>query len=158
MRRLLDRVTGAVTMYKLVLILLSLIAAVALVLSLFGQFRSGPLELIVSLAVANAVSVGASWLIAKIARTTAHLESAFITAFLIAMILPPTLNPLGLAGIAGAAVLAALSKYLIAVRARHIFNPAAFGVFVVSLVSAITGLAFGFQTWWPGTPICSRRC
>jgi ferredoxin-NADP reductase/Na+-translocating ferredoxin:NAD+ oxidoreductase RnfD subunit len=152
-KRLLDRVTGAVTMYKLVLILLSLIATVALVLSFFGEFRSGPLELLVSLAVANAVAFGSSWVAAKIMRTSPHLESSFITAFLVTMILPPTLSPIGLAGIAAAALFATISKYLIAVRGRHIFNPAAFGVFVVSLVSAFTGLAFGFQAWWPGTPL-----
>lgn len=151
MKRWLDRVTGAVTMYKLVLILLALIAAVALVLSLSGQFRSGPIELLVSLAVAVGVSTGSGWLLAKLVRVSPHLESSFITGFLVAMILPPTLKPLGLAGVAGAALLASVSKYLIAVRGRHIFNPAAFGVFVVTLVAALTGLEFGFQTWWPGT-------
>lgn len=152
MRRFLDRATGALTMYKLVLVLLAAITVVALVLALAGQFRSGPLELLVSVAVALASSVGSTVLLAKAMRVSPHTESAFITGFLIAMILPPTLALEGLAGIAAASVLATISKYLVAVRGRHIFNPAAFGVFVVTLVAAVTGIGFGFQTWWPGTP------
>jgi ferredoxin-NADP reductase len=151
MRRLLDRVTGAVTMYMLVLISLAVITAVALVLSFFGLFRSGPLELVVSVAVSMAVSFGASWAFAKMVGKAPHTESAFITGFLVAMILPPTVDGIGLAGIASAAFLASASKYLIAVRGRHIFNPAAFGVFVISLAAAISGVALGFQTWWPGS-------
>lgn len=153
MRRFLDRVTGAVTMYMLVLISLAVITTVALVLSFFGQFRSGPLELLVSVAVAMVVSYGTSWAFAKMVGKTAHSESAFITGFLVAMILPPTLDGIGLAGIAGAALLASASKYLIAVRGRHIFNPAAFGVFVVVLLGFALNIPLGRQAWWPGSSL-----
>jgi ferredoxin-NADP reductase len=51
-----------------------------------------------------------------------------------------------LAGVALACVLASASKYLLAFRGRHIFNPAAAGAFIVSL----TGL--NVATWWAGTP------
>ena len=46
MKQWLDRVTGSVTMYKLVIIVLSSIGVIALVLSLLGQLGSGPLDLL----------------------------------------------------------------------------------------------------------------
>ena len=50
----------------------------------------------------------------------------------------PTLDLAGLGGLALAATVAAASKYLLALRGRHIFNPAAVGAFVVGA----PGLAF----------------
>jgi ferredoxin-NADP reductase len=146
MKQWLDRVTGAVTMYLLVIVSLSAILVVALVLSFFGQFRSGPLDLIVSVAIGLAVAVGTGLLAARMMRVPVHLESSIITGLLIVMILPPTLEPLKLFGIALAAVIATASKYLLAVRGRHIFNPAAMGVFIVTLAG------LGLQSWWVGTP------
>jgi Na+-translocating ferredoxin:NAD+ oxidoreductase RnfD subunit len=43
-----------------------------------------------------------------------------------------------------AAVLAILSKYLIQAQKKHIFNPAAFGIFMVTII-------FNAQTQWKGT-------
>ncbi len=76
----------------------------------------------------------------------AHTESTLITAGLLYFILPPSLTPTGLGGAALAGAIAIASKYLLAFRGRHIFNPAAVGVFAV----AFTGLTFG--AWWPGNP------
>jgi ferredoxin-NADP reductase len=51
-----------------------------------------------------------------------------------------------LAGVALACVLASASKYALAWRGRHIFNPAAAGAFLAGL----TGL--NIATWWAATP------
>ncbi|MFM9878761.1 MAG: FAD-dependent oxidoreductase [Rhodoglobus sp.] len=150
MKQWFDRVTGAVTMYKLVIVVLAAIGVVAFALSLFGIGTYPPLALLASAAVAVAVTYGSSMLIATVLRVKVHLDSAIITGLLIFFIMEPTLEPLGLAGIALAGVVANLSKYLIAVRSRHVFNPAAFGVFVVALV-AFTGFGFGFAIWWLGS-------
>ncbi len=146
MRRVLDRVTGVVTMYKLVLVCLLAIAAVAVVLSLLGQLSRTPLELLVSLVVAVGSTMLTGWLAALVARRRAHVESSIITGLLIFMVMEPTTDPLALGGIALAGTIATASKYLIAVRGRHILNPAAAGTIVVGAV----GLAF--PVWWIGTP------
>ena len=146
MKSWLDRVTGAVTMYMLVIISLGAIFVIALLLSFFGQLSYGPLELVVSSAVSLALAIGSGLLAARIVRTPVHIESSIITGLLVFFILPPSLEPLRLLGIALAAVIATVSKYLLAVRGRHIFNPAAVGVFVVALVG------LGSQVWWVGTP------
>lgn len=146
MKRWLDRVTGAITMYKLVLYLLIIIGAVAIVLSLLGQLSYQPLPLIASGAVAVAVAFAAGWLAARVVRTRFHLESSLITGLLVFLIMQPTIDPVALLGIALASLIASASKYLLALRGRHVFNPAATGAFVVGLI----GLSY--PTWWVGTP------
>jgi ferredoxin-NADP reductase len=148
----LDRVTGAVTMYKLVILLLSAIGVIALVLSLLSQLAYPPLDLLASALVAIVATTASSWVAAKIMRVQPHLDSSFITGLLIFFVMGPKLDAPGLASIALAGVIASISKYLIAVHGRHIFNPAAFGVFVVTLITFAGAAGFSYASWWVGTP------
>lgn len=152
MKQWLDRVTGILTMYKLVIVLLSAIGVIALVLSFFGQLGYGPLDLLASAAVAICVTCGTSLLAAKLMRLKAHLDSALITGLLIFFVMQPKLDLLGLSGIALAGALASVSKYLFAVRGRHIFNPAAFGAFVPTMIVFTTFIGMSYGAWWVGTP------
>jgi len=142
MKKNLDRLLGGVTMYKLVLGLLILLGVYALVLSFVGIISYTPLEIALTWVDAVVVALASSWLFGRLFRTRAHLESAAITGLLLLFVLPPTSEPLGLVWIALAAVIASASKYLLAVRGRHIFNPAALGALVVTA----TGLTF--SGWW----------
>jgi ferredoxin-NADP reductase len=151
MKQWLDRVTGAVTMYKLVIIVLSAIAVVALVLSLLGQLGSTPLALLASAAAAIVAAMVTTIAVSKIARSTAHLDSGFITGLLVFLIMRPTLDVLGLAYIALASAIAAASKYVLAIRRRHVFNPAALGTFAVGIIAFSTGVAPSYPAWWVGT-------
>lgn len=144
--RRLDRALGALTMYKLVLGLLIALVALALVLSLIGAVSYAPLAILASVAVAVLVSMGATWAVGRAFGARPHLESSAITGLLLVFVLVPSLQVGSLIGLAVAAVVASLSKYLIAVRGRHIFNPAAFGALVVTA----TGLTF--SGWWVSTP------
>lgn len=152
MRKWLDRVTGAVTMYGLVLLSLIGIGVIAFVLALLGQLSAGPLDLLGSAVVALAFTVGSNWIIAKALRIEPHIESSLITALLLFFVLGPSLDPVGLASIALGGVIASGSKYLLAARGRHIFNPAAVGAFVVTLLAFAGVEGFTFATWWVGTP------
>ncbi len=151
MKQWLDRVTGAVTMYKLVIIVLAAIGVIALALSLFAVGSYSPLALLASAAVAILATMATSLALAKLMRTTPHLDSALITSLLIFFIMMPTVEPLGLVGIAIAGALANVSKYLLAVRGRHVLNPAAVGVFVVTLIAFTGFTGFGFAVWWLGS-------
>ena len=146
MKSWLDRVTGRFTMYRTVTLLLLAITVNGFVASLAGGLFYTPLELAASLAVAVAVSVLGSWLFARLFRSRAHLESALITGLLLFIVLEPSLEPLQLLAVAIAAVVASASKYLLAWRGRHIFNPAAIGALVVT----IPVLTYG--VWWVGSP------
>ena len=153
MKQWLDRVTGAVTMYVLVIALLSLISAVAIILSLIGELSASPLALIVSLLVAVGAALGSGWIAAKAMRISLHLESSIITGLLVFLILQPKLDLVALLGVALASALATVSKYLIAVRGRHIFNPAAFGTYIVGVLFVLGVPGLPFPIWWVGNDL-----
>lgn len=143
---------GRVSMYRSVLGALSLLAVIAFVLALVGQVSIDPLAfpatlvvLVVAIAAVDAVAqrlLGRSW----------RLESALITALILLFVLRPTLEPVGLVGIAIAGVAASASKYLLAWRGRHIFNPAAVGATVLTVLS-IPFFDLGASAWWVGSPV-----
>ncbi len=153
MKQWLDRMTGTVTMYKLILFSLIAVEVIALALSFFGQLSYPPLALIASAVVAVSFTWGTSQLTARIVRVPSHSESAIITALLILFIMQPKLDLLGLSGIALAGVVAGASKYLIAFRGRHLFNPAALGAFVPTMIVFTTFIGMSYGIWWIGTPL-----
>lgn len=145
MTRTLDALLGRVPMYRLVLLLLAALAVVSVVLSAVGVLFFSPLELLATGSIAVAVSWGVNRLVALPFRVAPHDESAVITGLLLFFIMKPGIVPGDLAAVAVAAAVGAASKYVIAVRGRHVFNPAAIGAFVAGL----TGL--GVSYWWVGS-------
>ena len=154
----LDAQLGRVTMYRLVLLLLGVFAVAALVFSILGVVQPGAdwVSLLIGLAVLLVVSYGSNRLLALAFRMKPHSESALITAGLLFFILRPQSEFAGWVELAIAALIAMASKYLVAFRGRHIFNPAAFSALVVTLVGAVTSSALGtpfiFAAWWVGSP------
>lgn len=145
------RVLGQVSMYRLVLLSLAALAVVALVLSLLRLVLPGPFELVVSLAVLIGVCAEVDTVAQRMLKLPHRYESSIITGHILLFVLAPTLDPWGLAGIAAAALAASLSKYVLAWRGRHIFNPAAVGATVLTLL-ALAWPALGVPSWWVGTP------
>ena len=142
---------GRVSMYRLVMFSLGLLALIALVLSFAGQVGPQPLEIVVS-AVVLALACALTDLAAQsLLRMPRRLESSLITAAILLFVLRPTLEPISLAGLVLAGVVASASKYLLAWRGRHIFNPAATGAAVLTIVS-IWAPDLGSSAWWVGSP------
>lgn len=147
----LDSLLGRVTMYRLVALCLGALQVLAVVFAFLGViFVATPLAMLVGFVVLLAVALGLNAGFAALFRVRAHVTSTVITAQLLFFLMTPTLDPLGLAGLAVAAALAVASKYLLAVRGRHVVNPAAFGGFAASLVGVATG-QFWKPIWWVGT-------
>ncbi|RZT58331.1 ferredoxin-NADP reductase [Microcella alkaliphila] len=146
MRATIDRVTGQVSMYRLTTIALSAVLAVGLLLGSLGVIGVNPYGLLATLAVVVVATLGANEAAARLARVVPHRESSVITALIIACLVPPTVATLDLVGAAVAGIVAALSKYLIVWRGRHILNPAATGVLVAGLLQLTVGI------WWIATP------
>lgn len=142
----LDTFLGRVTMYRLVLALLLVLAAYAFVLSGLGLLAFSPKELGATLAAAVVTSWGGTRMMAMIVRTRPHTESSLITGLLLFFVMFPSDAAAGVGGIAAAGLIAAASKYLVAFRGRHIFNPAAFGA------AAVTLLGLGAAAWWAANP------
>ncbi|WP_144834267.1 FAD-dependent oxidoreductase [Microbacterium sp. BH-3-3-3] len=142
---------GRVSMYRLVMASLGLLAVISLVLSFAGLVVPEPLELVAS-AVVLALACVATDLVAQgVLRMPRRVESSLITAAILLFVLRPTLEPVGLAGLALAGVVASASKYLLVWRGRHIFNPAATGASVLTIVS-IWAPDLGSSAWWVGSP------
>ncbi len=142
---------GRVSMYRLVLSSLGLLALVALALSFAGLVVPEPFELVVS-AVVLVLACGATDLLAQsLLRKPRRLESSLITALILLFVLRPGIEPLALVGLVLAGVVASASKYALAWRGRHILNPAATGATVLTIVS-IWAPDLGSSAWWVGSP------
>lgn len=141
-----DAAIGTVPMVRLVLVCLTAIGALALALSAAGVLAVPLPGVLAVLAVAVPASWASTRAAAAIVRSPAHDGSAVVTGLLLVLILPPTVEPVGLAAALLAAVAATASKYLVRAGGRHVLNPAAAGVFLVGL----TGLPV--SSWWVGSP------
>ena len=147
MMRWLDRITGLVTMYRLILICLLALAVEAILVALTSQLAYNPLGILVSGVVVVAVTYLSNRLFAGLFRVRPHSESALITGLILLFLFTPQLDLAALGALALACFLAMASKYLLAIRGRHIFNPAALGAFVTSLI-----LPNDFPGWWIANP------
>jgi len=142
-----DKFLNSITMYKLVLYGLLVQALYAFLASVFGFLTLSAFSLICSFAILLSVTYSLNSFLGKTFNAPINPESAPITALILFFVLvPPTTLEEASVLVVGA-VLAMLSKYLIAPMRRHIFNPAAFAAFVLGVAN------FGFATWWVATPI-----
>ena len=147
----LDTALGRFAMYRLILWVLAVLAVYSLLLDVLGWLTFGLPEMIAHLALCLGLTYASNRVIAAAFRVRPHSESSLITGLLLYFLFWPTqfsagLQYLDLAGVALACVLASASKYALAWRGRHIFNPAAAGAFLTGL----TGL--NIATWWAATP------
>lgn len=141
-----DAQLSRVTMYRLVTLCLSILLIVAALLSVSGYFAFSAVQLIAGAAILVAATYGSGRLFGWLFGVRPHGESSIITGLILTcLFLPPTD---AIAGISPAlvGVFATASKYLLAVRGRHIFNPAA----VAAVVASAIGLAGA--GWWVATP------
>ncbi|MDF9748945.1 FAD-dependent oxidoreductase [Arthrobacter sp. ES3-54] len=147
----LDTALGRLTMYRLVLWVLAVLAGYSLLLNVLGWLTFGLPEMLAHLALCLGLTYASSQGLAALFHVRPHTESSLITGLLLYFLFWPSQLTQGLqlaelAGVALACVLASASKYTLAWRGRHIFNPAAAGAFLAGL----TGL--NIATWWAATP------
>lgn len=140
-------VLGKVSMYRLVLLALAALTLVALMLSLFGMIGPSPLSLLASI---SALALGVSAVDVAghaVTRRAFRFESSLITALIMVFVLAPPSDFIGWLWLVLAGAAAAASKYVLVWHGRHIFNPAAFGIALVTLTW------LGVSMWWIGTPV-----
>ena len=149
MTNLIDKILNRITMYRLVLYYLVLLVVVAIALSFFGLLPFQPLDLLGAVSLLIFVCWIANSAFAKVFHVPANTESFYITALILALITTP--RPLSRYLSAGpgpllwVGVFAMASKYILAIRRKHIFNPAAFAV-------ALTAFTLNQEaSWWVGT-------
>ena len=132
--------------YRLALYYLAAVMLGALLLSVFGIVHQTPANLAFSALVAISACFAVNWAFARVFGAHSNWESVTISALIVTLIVTPT-APGDVAGIAFLVLVSAwamASKYMLAVRQRHLFNPAAFGATLVGI-----GLHHPVS-WWVG--------
>lgn len=146
--RFIDSILNRITMYRLVLYELLFLVGSACVLGFFGLLPYAPAAIIFSAGAIFFVSWVANKVFAYFYDAPSNIESTYLTALILALIITPAVGLVDTTFLAiaiPAALLAIASKYILAIRKKHIFNPAAFGV-------AATALLLGNgASWWVGT-------
>jgi Na+-transporting NADH:ubiquinone oxidoreductase subunit NqrB len=139
-----DNFLNKITMYRLVLYYLTVLLLAALGFSFFHVLSFSPDALLFSSFLILITCFVFNILFAKVFGVTPNIESVYITALILALIITPVPSNdyVGIGFIIFASVWAMGSKYIFAIGKKHIFNPAAFGV-------ALSALMIGQSaTWW----------
>ncbi|HUC95751.1 MAG TPA: RnfABCDGE type electron transport complex subunit D [Candidatus Saccharimonadia bacterium] len=147
MLKAIDKFIDSITMYRLLLYYLIALLVAAICLSAFGDLHYKPLYI----AISAIILVVACWTINKVFSyifdAPINPESSLITALILALIISPNPTGFNILFLLAASGLAMASKYLIAIRYKHIFNPAAIAVVLTALGPRQTA------SWWVGTAV-----
>ncbi len=144
---ILDSFLNRITMYRLLLLGLTALAAYAWVLSVFGFLSYPWWALLGSLVILWIACAGSEYILAMLFHRPVNIESQWITAFILFFTLAPLASVSDALLVALAGVLAIASKYILVIHKRHLFNPAAASLLIMTLAG--TGLA----SWWVAAPV-----
>jgi len=144
MIKFIDNWLNRVTMYRLVLYYLIFLLGAPVVLSMAGILKYDVFALLFSTSFLIAVCWVVNWVFARTFKVAANVESVYISALILALIISPIKSFNDLWFLGWAAVLAMASKYILAINRKHIFNP-------VGLAVALTYYTLNQSaSWWVG--------
>jgi Na+-transporting NADH:ubiquinone oxidoreductase subunit NqrB len=144
MLKSIDNLLNRITMYRLVLYYLIFLLGAAVLLTITGILKYDVFGLLFSIGFLIAVCWGVNWVFARTFGVAANVESVYISALILALIITPLQSFHDLWFLGWAAVLAMASKYIVAINRKHIFNPIAFAV-------ALTYFTLNRSaSWWVG--------
>jgi ferredoxin-NADP reductase len=145
--RYIDRFLNSITMYRLVLIGLEILAAISLVATFFGKLSFNWIGLIVSFLVLMIVCYVVNFGLAKVLKAPMNIESAGITALILFFIIAPPESGTEVLTIVALAALAMISKFAFTINHKHLFNPAAIAAVIIGLGGS------GMAIWWVGSVV-----
>lgn len=132
-------------MYRLALYYLIAILLVAVGLSALGILPYTALGILASTAAMLAICFVTNVIFSVVFDAPTNIESFYITALILVCILPPIQSVHDLPLLGWAALLSMASKYILAIRNKHVFNPAAIAVVLTAFWLHYSA------TWWIGT-------
>jgi ferredoxin-NADP reductase len=145
MLKKIDDFLNGITMYRLVLYYLMGLIGIATVFGLFGILPYSPFSILFSVSVLVVVSWATNFVFAKAFNAQSNVESVYITALILTLIISPYGASTNLAFLGWAAVWSMASKFIFAIGKKQIFNPAGVAV-------AITAIFINQSaSWWVGT-------
>lgn len=143
--RLVDRLS----MYRFVLLALVVLAVYSIAVAATDvDFQYTATELVGSLVILVVVCAAVTYLCAAIVRVPPGSESWLITALILFFIFPGLTDSDTAWGLVLAAAIASASKYVLAIRRRHIVNPAVVGAVVSYLFAYFSVGYFAYPIWW----------
>ncbi len=140
-----DDFLNKITMYRLLVYYLGGLLGVACVVSLFGNLGFSPFALLVSTAILIGTCWGANRVFGFVFNVPVNRESSIITALILALLITPRFGQYDLLFLLAASGLAMASKYILTIKAVHIFNPAALAVVLTAIGPRQSA------SWWVGT-------
>jgi ferredoxin-NADP reductase/Na+-translocating ferredoxin:NAD+ oxidoreductase RnfD subunit len=144
-----DKKLNMVTMYRLVLYYLMGLLVCAVILGYFGLLPYTPLALVFETILITWFCFLTNKIFSKVFEAPTNIESVYITALILVFLIAPlkSFGDMAFYSLAlWASVFAMASKYMFAIKKKHIFNPAAIALVVTSLFIG------GSASWWIGTP------
>lgn len=140
-----DKLLDTITMYRLLLYYLLALIGVAMLFGSVGILAYSPIAIALSAAYVTFVCWIVNRLFAYILRVPANPESSLITGLILALIITPLASGQNVIFLTAAGSLAIASKYLLTIRGKHIFNPAAIAIVLTSLGAGDSA------SWWIGS-------
>ncbi|HSE60716.1 MAG TPA: hypothetical protein VLA88_00300 [Candidatus Saccharimonadales bacterium] len=145
--KFIDDYLNSITMYRLLLCGLMIIAGSAIGLSVVGLLDHNWLSLAISAVLLPGVCFVANKVFAYIFGAATNHESALITGLILFCIFLPPQTITQAATLALVGVIAMASKYILTFHKRHIFNPAA----IAAVIIGLSGLMYA--GWWIATAV-----
>lgn len=143
--KFIDSFLNSVTMYRLVLYVLIFLTILGGIYSLAGIIPYNFLFYTISVIFLLVISLLTNEIFSGVYQAPTNVESVYISALILALIISPITSFGGLEFLFWAAVWTQASKYILAINKKHLFNPVAFGV-------ALTALTINESaSWWIGT-------
>jgi len=134
------------TMYQVVISVLGVWFLGSLILSFFDLVVGNFITQLLSFLVLTVAGVLTHMIFAKLYKAPANLHSTLITILILYFIFTPAMEVVEYAYLALVSFLAVVSKYVIAWKHLHIFNPVAIGAFLIGVMN------LNFASWWIATP------
>ncbi len=136
-----DNILNKITMYRLVLYVLIVIWLGTIVQEIFVP-SYGIWNIVYSMLVIVSSCLVTNFVFAKLWKIPKNAESDYITGLILSLIVTPG-SPMVFLILVG--VISQASKYVLAIRGKHIFNPAAIAVIITTL-----SISQG-ASWWVGS-------
>ncbi len=139
-----DLFLNSTTMYKVVLYSLIVMALFSITLGFLGKLSFSGWSLALSASLFSLFCFFINWILARLWGAPSNIESSVITGLILFLIFSPARDLYGIGLIFLASFIAMASKYVIAYKKRHLFNPAAFSAVALGFTQG-TG-----ASWWVG--------
>lgn len=140
-----DYYLDRITMYRLVLYILIGLLVVATIYGAVGILSYSFISILLSVGILLLICWATNTLMSWAFDAHVNVESVYITALILALIISPVQDIGGVIFLGWAGILAISSKFILAIGKKHIFNPAAIAVVLTAYVLGQSA------SWWVGT-------